>query len=177
MARRCPSERDPITRSEGVDDSGTRITPPIHLQRGGSAQLSWSIFHNQKGRVFRGGRGAVSGIWCNWASTRSSARLWSLPQGPGQLHGKRRGSARVGFLLSLAAKWWMEMVIWGWRKHCIPSAPVNRVAWGRYLCFVRDRRGRWRFRFGMNKMMLWPGCGPRERMPAMAASAAANVRS
>jgi len=59
----------------------------------------------------------------------------------------------------------------------MPSAPVNRVAWGRYLCFARDNRGRWRFRFGTKMITCWPGWGPRDRTPAMAASAAASVRS
>jgi len=59
----------------------------------------------------------------------------------------------------------------------MPSAPVNRVAWGRYLCFASDRRGRLRFRFGTKMMMCRPGWGPRERTPTMAASAAASVQS
>ena len=63
MVRHCPRERDPMTKSEGREDSGTGITPPIHLQRGGSAQLSWSAFHKLKGRVFRRGLGRALGIW------------------------------------------------------------------------------------------------------------------
>jgi len=177
MARHCPRERDPMMRSEGVDDSGTGITPPVHLQRGGSMRLSWSTFHNRKGRVFRRGFGGALGMCCIWASARSSARLKSLPRGPGQLHGKRRGLAHVGFLLSLVTKGWMEMVMSRWRKHCMPRAPVNRVAWGRYLCFARDKRGRCKFRFGTKMRMCQPGWGPRERTPAMAASVAASMRS
>ena len=57
MAQHCPREREPITRSEGRDNSGTGIMLPVHLQRGGSAQLSWSAFHKWNGRVFRGGWG------------------------------------------------------------------------------------------------------------------------
>jgi len=57
------------------------------------------------------------------------------------------------------------------------SAPMKRVAWGKCLCFHRERSGRWRFRFG-TKMMVWrPGWGPRERIPAMAASTATRVQS
>jgi len=63
MAQHCPRERDPSTKSEGREDSGTGITLPIHLQQGGSAQSSWSAFHNLKGRVFKRGWGMVSGIW------------------------------------------------------------------------------------------------------------------
>jgi len=37
-----------MTRSEGREDSGTGIMPPVHLHRGGSAQLSWSTRHNRK---------------------------------------------------------------------------------------------------------------------------------
>jgi len=89
----------------------------------------------------------------SWASVHNSARLKSLLRGPGQLHGKMQGSARMGFLLSLTARGWMEMVMSGWRKHCMSSAPVNRVAWGRYLCLVKEKRGRWRLRFG-TKMIV-----------------------
>ena len=63
MARRCPRERDPITKSEGREDSGTGIMPPVHLQQGGSARPSWSAFHNLNGRDFRRGFGRASGIW------------------------------------------------------------------------------------------------------------------
>jgi len=63
MARRCPRERDPMIKSEGREDSETGITPPVHLQQGGSARLSWLAFHNLKGRVFKRGFGRASGIW------------------------------------------------------------------------------------------------------------------
>jgi len=157
MVQHCPRERDPMTRSEGREDSGTRITLPVHLQWGGSAQSSWSAFHSLKGRVFRRGFGRVSGMWWFCASARSSARLKSFPQGPGQSQGKVRGSACVGFLLSFTARGWMEIVMSGCKKHCIPSTPVNRVAWGRYLCFTKDRRGRWRFRLGTKIRIGRPG--------------------
>jgi len=62
MVRRCPRDRDPMTRSEGREDSGTGITPPVHLQRGGSVWLSWSALHKLKGMVLRRGFGRVSGM-------------------------------------------------------------------------------------------------------------------
>jgi len=42
----------------------------------------------------------------------------------------------------------MEIVMSGCKKHCMPSAPVKRVAWGRYLCLDKDKRGRWRLQLG-----------------------------
>jgi len=177
MAWCCPRDNEPMTRSEGSEDSGTGIMLPIHLQQGVSAQLSWSAFHKQNGRVFKAGRGRASGRWTSWASAHSSARLWSFPQGPGQSQAKICGLARVGFLLSLTASGWMEMEMSGWMRHCMSSALENSMAWGRYLCFARDRRGRRRLWLGM-KIMVWrPGWGLRERTPAIAASAAARVQS
>jgi len=153
MARRCPRDREPMMRSAGVEDSGTGITPPVHLHRGGSARFSWSSLQRWKGRVFKGSVGGGSGSWEDCASAWSSARLKSLPRGPGQLQAKTQGSAHVGFLLSLTASGWMEMEMAGCRRHCISSAPIKRVAWGRCLCFLRERRGRSRFWFG-TKMMV-----------------------
>jgi len=116
-------------------------------------------------------------LYILWTTLQRCYMDTSLPRGPGQVQEKIRGSAHMGFLLSLAAKGWMEKVISGWRKHCMASAPVKRVAWGRYLCLARDSRGRWRFRLG-TKITVWrPGWGPRERTPAIAASVAISVRS
>jgi len=127
MARRCPRVRAPMTRSDGVDDSGTGIMPPVHLHRGGSAQFSWSIFHRVKGRDFRGGVGVWACERMDWASARSSARLKSFPRGPGQLAAKTRGSAREGFLLSFTARGRMTTEVSGWRKQCMSTAPVKRI--------------------------------------------------
>ena len=56
-------------------------------------------------------------------------------------------------------------------------AAKNRVACERYLCFVSDRRGRKRLQLGTNMIVLEPGWGPSDKMPAIAASAAAMVQS
>jgi len=55
------------------------------------------------------------------------------------------------------------------------TAAENRVACERYLCFVSDRRGQKRLRLGTNMIMLEPGWGPSNKMPAIVASAAAMV--
>ena len=65
----------------------------------------------------------------------------------------------------------------GWRKHCMAKVEVNVEAWGRYLCFVGEKRGLWRVWLGTKMAVFEPGCGPRERMPAMAASEAMRVGS
>jgi len=142
MARRCPRVSAPITRSEGREESGTGIMPPVHLQRGGSAQFSCSSFHRRKGRDFNVGGGRCAGSTTSWASARSSARLKSFPQGPGQLHAKMRGSALVCFLLSLTGRGRIETEIEGLRKQCMLTVAVKRVVCGRYLCLVSDIRGR-----------------------------------
>ena len=56
-------------------------------------------------------------------------------------------------------------------------APQNSVACGRYCCLVREKRGRRRLRLGKKMIVCWPGWGPRDRTPAMAALVAAWVRS
>jgi len=39
IARRCPRDRDPMTRSEGREEAGTGIMPPVHLQRGACSHV------------------------------------------------------------------------------------------------------------------------------------------
>ena len=71
----------------------------------------------------------------------------------------------------------MEMDMDGWRKHLMARADVKADAWGRYLCFESEKRGRCSMRFGTNTAVSDGGWGARERMPAMAASAAASMGS
>ena len=111
MARRCPWVKDPRTKSEGVEDSGTGITPPVQGQTGGSAQSPCSWAQSRKGKVFNGAWASLGGRRMCWISARSSARLKSFPRGPGHLHAKVRGSARDSFLLSLVGRGSTEVVM------------------------------------------------------------------
>ena len=128
MAHLCPWVSDPRTRSAGVEDSGTRIMPPVQGQTSGSAQSPCSCAHNRKGRVFSGAWAPPGGRRMCWISARNSARLKSFPRGPGQWHAKTQGSAHDGFLLSLVGRGRTEMEILGWRKHCIARAEVKANA-------------------------------------------------
>ena len=77
---------------------------PVHLQQGGSAQLSCSSFQRWKGRDFRGRGGVSCGTRVDCASTRISTRLRSLLWRPGHLHVNKWGSDHIGFLLSLMGR-------------------------------------------------------------------------
>jgi len=57
------------------------------------------------------------------------------------------------------------------------TAAEKSVACGRYLCFVNEKSGQCKVRLGTKMIVLWPGCGPRDRTPALAASVAARVWS
>ena len=128
MALHCPWVRDLRTKSEGVEDSGTGIMPPVHGQTGGSVQSPCSRAHNQKGKVFSGTWVPLGGSRMCWISARNSARLKSFPRGPGHWHAKIQGSARDGFLLSLVRRGRMEMDMVGCKKHCMARADVKANA-------------------------------------------------
>jgi len=138
MARCWPRDKAPMTRSDGREDSGTRVMLPVHLHQGGSAQFSWSAFQSWNRRDLSGVGGGWSTKWVDCASTQSLARLKSFPYGPSQLHAKMHGSACISFLLSLTGRGRTKTKMLGWRKQCILIANVKCVACGRYLCFVRE---------------------------------------
>ena len=69
------------------------------------------------------------------------------------------------------------MEIEGWRKHRMAKAEEKAEACGRYLCFIKENKGLWRVRLGTKMAVSEPGWGPKERIPAMAASAAARMGS
>ena len=104
MARHCPRVSAPITRSDGVEDSGTGIKPPVHGQTGGSTQCACSSDHRRNGSVFTGSVSLPGGRRMVWLVAHNLARLKSFPQGPGHLHAKMCGSACDGFLLSLVRR-------------------------------------------------------------------------
>ena len=149
--------------------------PPVQGQTGGSAQSPCSWAHSRKGRVFSGAWVPLGGRRMCWISACSSARLKSFPRGPGHLHAKMWGSACDGFLLSLVGRGRTEMDMDGCKKHRMARADVKAVACRRYLCFDKEKRGRWRVRLGTNTAVSDTGCGPKKRMPAMAASVAAST--
>ena len=79
MACHCPWVSDPRTKSEGVEESGTGIMPPVHGQTGGSAQSPCSWAHKRNGIVFSGAWAPLGGsrmcCACQGLTTLWAARV------------------------------------------------------------------------------------------------------